>query len=357
MNLALNLANLTITPELLRLITEIDEFKGSWQVQNNQNPERLKSLRRVATIESIGSSTRIEGSKLTDAEIEALLSHSDSQTLLSRDEQEVTGYAEAIETVFNNYSSMPLTENYIKQLHSILLRRSEKDERHRGEYKKHSNNVEAFDEHGKSLGIVIETASPFDTPQKMLELIAWTRDTLDDNSYHPLLTIAIFNVVFLAIHPFQDGNGRLSRIVVNWLLLRSGYTYTPYTSLESVIERNKDAYYLALRKTQITLSNDDIDWSPWITFFMRSLKRQKDHLVEKTNSLEVYLNLPVESALIMQFLDAHQRITIKQAEKLPTGVARATLKNRFSELIKKGLIIRHGKARGTWYEKIGSKTI
>lgn len=351
MRAILNLTNLIITPEILKLIAEIDEFKGSWQVLNNQSPERLKNLRRVATIESIGSSTRIEGVKLTNAEIEPLLSSSDKQSLLSRDEQEVSGYAEAIETVFDSYASMPLTENYIKQLHNILLRHSEKDHRHRGEYKKHSNNVEAFDDKGKSLGVVIETASPFDTPRKMVELIAWSRDTIDDNSYHPLLVIAIFNVVFLAIHPFQDGNGRLSRIIVTWLLLRSGYTYIPYTSLESIIERSKEAYYLALRRTQTTLSQQDIDWLPWVNFFMRSLKKQKDHLIEKTSSLEQYLYLPKESALIMQFLDAHHRITIAEAEKLPIQTSRATLKKRFSELIEKGLIMRHGKARNTWYEK------
>ncbi len=347
----MDLSNLSITPELLRLITEIDEFKGSWRVQNAQSPERLQALRRVATIESIGSSTRIEGSKLSDTEIEELLSRVGKTSFLTRDEQEVAGYAEVMETVFENYSDIPITENYIKQLHATLLRHSDKDTRHRGEYKKHSNSVEAFDPEGKSLGVVFETTSPFDTPAQMQDLLVWTRDTLADNSYHPLIVTGIFSVVFLAIHPFQDGNGRLSRVLLSLLLLKAGYSYMPYASLESIVEKNKDAYYLALQRTQRTLYKNSIDWLPWLRFFLNSLKRQKDHLIEKTKALGQYTTLPHESMLIMQYVDAHHRITISDAEKVITSVSRPTIKNRLSQLVEKGLLVRHGKARGTWYSK------
>jgi len=350
----MDLTSLIITPELLRLISEIDEFKGSWRVQNAQSPERLQALRHVAAIESIGSSTRIEGSKLSDSEIEELLSNVGKTSFLTRDEQEVAGYAEVMETIFENFSDIPVTENYIKQLHATLLRHSDKDDRHRGEYKKHSNSVEAFDPSGKSLGVVFETTTPFDTPAQMQDLLLWIRETLGDNSYHPLIAVAIFNVIFLAIHPFQDGNGRLSRVLVNLLLLKAGYSYIPYASLESVVEKNKDAYYLALQRTQKTLKGDKTDWLPWVGFFLNSLKRQKDHLAEKTNALNYdgqYSALPYESMLIMQFVDSHHRITISDAEKLITSVSRPTIKNRLSKLVEGGLLMRHGKARGTWYSK------
>src|SRR5208283_1459643 len=170
-----------------------------------------------------------------------------------RDEEEVAGYAEAMNTVFESFNEISLTENHIKQLHAMLLKHSSKDTRHRGEYKKFPNHVEAFDKQGKSLGIIFETTSPFDTPQKMKELVEFTIKTLSEKELHPLITIAIFIVHFLAIHPFQDGNGRLSRLLTTLLLLRSGYEYVPYASLEAVIEANKDDYYLSLRKTQITL--------------------------------------------------------------------------------------------------------
>ncbi|MCW8922395.1 MAG: Fic family protein [Gammaproteobacteria bacterium] len=349
----MDLTSLTITPELLRLISEIDEFKGSWRVQNAQSPERLQALRHVATIESIGSSTRIEGSKLSDTEIEDLLSRVGKTSFLTRDEQEVAGYAEVMETIFENFADIPVTENYIKQFHTALLRHSEKDVRHRGEYKKHSNSVEAFDPDGKSLGVVFETTTPFDTPAQMQDLLVWIRETLEDNSYHPLIAIGVFNVIFLAIHPFQDGNGRLSRVLVNLLLLKAGYSYIPYASLESVVEKNKDAYYLALQRTQRTLKVDKTDWLPWLRFFLNSLKRQKDHLAEKTIALSQYSALPHESMLIMQYVDSHHRITISDAEKLITSISRPTIKNRLSKLVEDGLLVRHGKARGTWYSKLG----
>jgi len=210
----MNLTNLIITPELLRIISELDEFNGGWKAQNSNNPESLTQLRHVATIESIGSSTRIEGSKLSDNEIESLLGQVGKQSFAHRDEQEVIGYAEVMETVFENFQHISISENYIKQLHISLLRHASKDERHRGEYKKHSNSVEAFDVSGKSLGVVFETTSAFDTPQQMQDLVYWVRESLEDKSYHPLIVIAVFNVVFLAIHPFQDGNGRLSRVLI-----------------------------------------------------------------------------------------------------------------------------------------------
>src|SRR5271166_5977508 len=168
-----------ITPDLLALLSEIDEFKGAWRALGTLAPERLNALRRVATIESIGSSTRIEGSKLTDREVEHLLARLEIKQFASRDEQEVAGYAEVMETVFHAWSDIPITENHIKQLHRDLLRYSSKDERHRGEYKTLRNDVGAFDADGKMIGIVFETASPFDTPQRMTELIAWLKDACE----------------------------------------------------------------------------------------------------------------------------------------------------------------------------------
>ncbi len=346
----MDLSSLVITPELLRLIAEIDEFKGGWKAKESLNPDHLQALRRVATIESIGSSTRIEGSRLTNAEIEDLLSQVDKSSFQSRDEQEVAGHAEAMETVFEHFADIPVTENYIKQLHKILLRHSEKDGRHAGEYKKQSNNVEAFDADGRSLGVVIETATPFETPARMQELLSWTDASLQDRAFHPLIVIAVFNVLFLAIHPFQDGNGRLSRVLVSLLLLKAGYSYIPYSSLESIVEKNKDAYYLALQRTQKTLKPKNTDWLPWLTFFMTLLKRQKDHLVVVTES-KPYSDLPYESAQMMQFVDEHARITMRDAEKLIDTVSRPTIKNRLSDLVNQGLLVRKGKGRGTWYSK------
>lgn len=340
---------IVVTSEILKLISEIDEFKGAWRALGTLAPERLLALRRVATIESVGSSTRIEGSKLTDREIEALLTNLEIKQFDTRDEQEVAGYAEVMEMVFQSWSEIPLTENHIKQLHRDLLVHSQKDERHRGHYKTSSNSVAAFDEDGKQVGIVFETATPFDTPALMQELVEWVNKSRDEKELHPLLTIAIFVVVFLEIHPFQDGNGRLSRALTTLLLLQSGYAYVPYSSLESVIEQSKEAYYLALRQTQGTIRTDKPDWQPWIAFFLKALQQQMRRLAKKVEREKLLIStLPEHSIQILDHIRAHGRATIREMVTI-TGVSRNTLKEHFKSLLESGHIELHGKGRGAWY--------
>ena len=341
---------IAIRQDLLLLIAEIDEFKGQWQALKSLSPERLQQLRKVATIESVGSSTRIEGAKLTDVQVETLLSNLESGSFLTRDEQEVAGYAEAMDLVFQAYEDLHLTENHIRQLHQTLLRHSTKDERHRGDYKTLPNNVVAKSADGREIGVVFETTSPFDTPREMESLVRWAGKAMDESSMHPLLIIAVFKVVFLAIHPFQDGNGRLSRILTTLLLLRTGYEYVPFASLESIVEDNKDLYYKALRRTQTTLCNDEPDWQPWLSFFLRCLKKQKTNLAlkvqhEKEAQQET---LPSLSLQVLKLFEKHERLTIAQVVEL-TGANQNTLKVRLRELVKDGRIQRHGKARATWY--------
>ena len=341
---------LQITPEILRLIARIDEFKGAWRALGTLAPDRLSALRRVATIESIGSSTRIEGSKLSDREVEKLLSNLDIQSFETRDEQEVAGYAELMDLVFSAWRDISFNENHLKQLHQILLRHSEKDSRHRGQYKTNSNSVAAFDEDGVQIGIVFETASPFDTPRLMAQLVAWVNGERDKAQLHPLLIIAIFVVVFLEIHPFQDGNGRLSRVLTTLLLIQAGYAYVPYSSLESVIELNKEAYYIALRQTQGSIRTDVPNWQPWLVFFLRSLAEQVRRLEKKVEREKIVLAaLPELSLQIVEFAREHGRVTIGDAIKL-TAVSRNTLKQHFRKLVEHGHLNQQGSGRGVWYE-------
>jgi Fic family protein len=344
----LQTSSLQITPEMLSLVAEIDEFKGAWRALGTLAPERLSALRRVATIESIGSSTRIEGSRLSDREVERLLSSLEIKSFGSRDEQEVAGYAEVMETVFASWADIPTTENHIRQLHRDLLRYSDKDERHRGDYKTASNSVAAFDADGKQVGVVFETASPFETPRLMAELLAWFAQE-EGGRLHPLVIIGIFVVVFLAIHPFQDGNGRLSRVLTTLLLMRAGYAYVPYSSLESVIEQSKEGYYLALRRTQGTLRTEAPDWTPWLTFFLKALQRQMRRLREKVERERLLVaKLPELSIRILDHARDHGRVTIADAVAL-TGASRNTLKLHFKALREQRLLALHGEGRGAWY--------
>lgn len=348
-DMAINTHSLVITPEILSLIAEIDEFKGAWRALGTLAPERLSALRKVATIESIGSSTRIEGSKLSDQDVERLLSNLEIKAFETRDAQEVAGYAAVMETVFANVAVLDITENHIRQLHRDLLIHSPRDEHHRGNYKTTDNRISAFDTEGREIGAIFTTATPFDTPRLMTELVAWQRATLEDRSLHPLLVIAVFTVMFLAIHPFQDGNGRLSRVLTTLLLLQSGYTYVPYSSLESVIEQSKEAYYLALRQTQGTLDDKAPAWEPWVTYFLRGLQQQKRRLETKIARERILMEtLPALSVQILDLVKAHGQVTISQITTL-TAANRNTVKKHLQMLVAANRLAQHGSGKGTWY--------
>jgi Fic family protein len=344
-----NLETIKIDVTILNIISELDEFKGLWKSLTLVASERYSELKKIATIESIGSSTRIEGSKLTDAEIATLLSDVSVKSFISRDEQEVAGYAFIMNTIFNSWGEIALTENYIKQLHRDLLQYSIKDERHRGEYKKVDNNVVAFDKDDKKIGIIFQTASPFETPIRMQELISWTNANLKNPNLHKLIVIAIFVVVFLEIHPFQDGNGRLSRALTSLLLLKSGYTYVPYSSLENVIEHNKKSYYLALQSCQKTIRSKKPNWSSWIVFFLNSLVQQKRMLEKKIALQDNTLDSLSELSLnIVKMAKLKGRVT---TEEIINGLnaKRGTVKDHLRSLVQNGYLIRHGRGKGTWY--------
>jgi Fic family protein len=342
------LARLELTPKLLLDIASLDEFKGQWKALGGLAPDRLNALRRVATIESVGSSTRIEGVQLSDGEIERLLSGLDTTSFRSRDEQEVAGYADLMTLIFDSWADIALSENHIKQLHEVLLRHSDKDERHRGHYKKVPNHVEAFDDRGHSLGIVFATATPFETPEKMRALVSWAEVLLESRGAHPVLIIAAFVVRFLAIHPFQDGNGRLSRALTTLLLLRAGYTYVPYSSLERVIEDNKDAYYRSLRRAQATLDVDEARLGDWIEFFVRMLLRQKDALQAQIDREHLIAPIDTLSRQIMDLARQRGRVAVRDAVAV-TKAPRPTVKRHLRILVDANLLAARGQGRGSYY--------
>ena len=346
-----NNRDIVITPETLNNIAEIDAFNGAWTGGAVRlSADDLRVMRRVATIESVGSSNRIEGNRMTDTEIEALFANINQQSFTTRDQQEVAGYSDLVNTIFENYATIPLSENYIKQLHKILLNYSDKDARHRGEYKKDSNRVAAFDANGNEIGSIFETATPFDTPHLMADVVKWTNDTLADRFFHPIITIGVFVVHFLSIHPFTDGNGRLSRALTILLMLKSGYTYMPYASMESVIEATKDAYYRALRGTQKTIWTDRIDYEPWLTFFVRSLVTQKRMLenkiaqVRSTNTARLSTTQREIMALFESALELNIPQIVSAIPKNPETIRKAV-----QALVKRGHIAKHGTTRGTVY--------
>lgn len=348
MDMKLHEKNIIITPKMLKLISEIDEFKGSWAALGQLAPDRLTSLRKVATIESVASSTRIEGVKLSDSEVKILLSGLDINSFKSRDEEEVAGYAELMNLIFDSFMELPPSENIIKQIHQILLKYSSKDVRHRGEYKKLNNHVEAYGPDGKSLGVIFQTATPMETPYEMEALCIWVQKELVEPEQHPLIVISIFILEFLAIHPFQDGNGRLSRALTTLLLLRLGYDYVPFSSMERVIEENKDQYYLALRSAQTEAPKKSDELVSWITFFLTCMSKQKNTLVSKLKKEKSLMSLPKLSEQIIIALKDHGKLSLAEIVKL-TGANRNTVKAHLFRLVDANQIQKEGKAKGTRY--------
>lgn len=333
--------------ELVRLIGELDHFRGTWRKMQEIRAERLMQLRQVTTIESTASSTRIEGVELTDAEVARVLEGIRSDSFRARDEEEVKGYAELLTLIYESYAEIPLSENHVRQLHRVLLGHSTKDERHRGEYKKVPNDVvrkrgDVIEE------VVFRTATPFETPALMTQLIETTNVAFADRALHPLVAIGRFVVDFLAIHPFQDGNGRLARALTTLLLLRTGYDYVPYASLERVIEDNKPHYYVALRESQLAMRENAADFGAWLFFFLRALKAQQESLASKLEIEKAMLELSDLQQRIADLIAARVRMTGPELARA-LGLTDRAARYHLDVLRSRGIIAARGKKRGSYY--------
>ncbi|XCN74396.1 MAG: Fic family protein [Candidatus Electrothrix aestuarii] len=261
----------TTNQQLIQLIAEIDLFRGKWDHLEHLHPVFLQELKGMATIQSIGSSTRIEGATLSDAEIEQLIADLKVNKLENRDEQEVVGYYDVLELIFDNAEDIQLTENYIMQLHTLLLRYSTKDSGQKGAYKKVSNKVVASYPDGTQR-VIFNTTEPYLVPKEMEELLSWTKTCLETQKYHPLLVVGLFIYEFLSIHPFHDGNGRLSRLLTTLLLIKLDYDFIQYISFEHIIENRKERYYAALMECQRQRNTDEEHLDTWMLFFLNALK-------------------------------------------------------------------------------------
>jgi Fic family protein len=330
--------------EIVNLLSEIDIFKGKWQFLKNIEPDRLKELRRTTIVTSSGASTRIEGAELSDQEIEARLLGLKIDKISNRSEEEVQSYIETLVEVLDNFDEIKITENYIKYLHKKILSYVSKDTRHRGDYKKNTNDVAMY-ENGKLAGIVMKTSSPFDTPFHMEKLITEFNKSWDEKEVHKLILISEFIIRFLKIHPFQDGNGRLSRILTNLLMLKAGYNFVEYSSHEKIIEDNKKKYYVSLRKDQKNL-DDNIFPQNWTVFFLNIIQKQIKVLEDKISISESYT--PVEEA-ILTLLKTESKVTNEMIRN-KFDFNPNTVKSAFQKLVKKNKIIAYGERKGRHYK-------
>lgn len=263
-----------IIEEVYSLIAEIDSVKNSFSLTNNLLPQTINRLTSSLIVTSAGASNRIEGNKLNDNQVDKLYKNLNIQKFKTRDEQEVAGYIEVLQEILANYQNIKINESIILGFHDQMLKYSEKDSRHKGGYKFGSNRVEAKDHDGNLVGIIFDPTPQHLVKKEIQDLIEWHSFCKNERQKHPLILIANFIFEYLAIHPFQDGNGRTSRLLTNLMLLQSGYNFTNIVSHEKLIENNKADYYLALNKTQKTWKSENEDISQWLLFFLKIVNGQ-----------------------------------------------------------------------------------
>jgi Fic family protein len=332
-----------------QLLGVIDTFRGSWKVLEQTKSGYLKELRKIATIESIGSSTRIEGSTLTDEEVGKLLRSVKISKLEKRDEQEVVGYYEALEIILENFEEIPLTLNYIHQLHSLLLKHSHKDQSHKGHFKNVSNQVVANYPEGTQR-IIFRTTEPHLTANEMEALMWWTSERFEKRDLHSLLIVSTFVYEFLSIHPYQDGNGRLSRLLTTFLLLKLDYRFIQYVSFEHVIENKKEAYYRALMDGQKNRYSEEERIDKWTLFFLDSLIRLTQRLEVKYETYsKLKISLNGRQQQLLAFVKDNEPVQIKEVDQALEGYSRNTIKKDLAYLVNEGVLLRTGAGRGVRY--------
>lgn len=333
------------------LIDKINEIKGRWVGGAQLNPQALGRLKRSVLITSTGASTRIEGAKLSDEDVEKLMRGLSMQKFTDRDTQEVKGYYELLENVFNSWKHIPFSESTIKHSHQELLKYVRKDEQHRGEYKKTENKVEMINKAGESIGVLFDTTPAYLTPKEMQELVEWTREALAEKEINPLLIIGNFLVEFLNIHPFQDGNGRLSRVLTNLLMLKAGYAYMPYVSHEKLIEDNKAEYYVTLRKSQKTFKTEKEDIIQWLEFFLTISLAQAREAIELLSKENIEKLLSPKQLVVWEYLESVHEATPKEISET-ISVARPTVSQALDVLMRLKKVKRIGQGRTTRYAKL-----
>lgn len=335
--------------DLMKKLSVIDSFKGTWETIELKNSKHLKELRKIATIESIGSSTRIEGATLTDEEVEKLLKSVKITKLTTREQQEVVGYYDTLKIILDNYEDIDLSERYIHQLHGMLLKHSGKDQSHKGKYKKLSNQVVANYPDGTQRTI-FRTTEPGLTAKEMEELLIWVNERIEKTDMHPVMVTAAFVYEFLSIHPYQDGNGRLSRLLTTLLLMKQGYEFTQYVSFEHIIEERKEDYYRTLMDGQKNRYKETELIDKWMLFFLDCLVTLIKRLEVK---YEVYSKLKKElnerQSAILEFIKKEQKVRMSELENVFDTFSRNTLKKDVAYLVSEGLLLKTGERSGTRY--------
>ena len=336
---------LNLSFEILGFLSAIDRFGGEWSgIERRQGTQTLKQLKSIATVHSVGASTRIEGSKMTNDEVrELIFKNIKIEKLVERDQQEVLGYFNVLDIISESYRDIDITENSLKNLHNQLMKYSDKDQYHKGNYKTTPNSVEATHPDGTKTIIFNTTPPGIQTEDAMRALIDWYHN---DNTTPPLIKSAIFVYDFLSIHPFQDGNGRLSRLLGTLLLLKHGYPWIQYVSFEHEIENRKVEYYRVLMDCQQNRPGEDV--TSWLVFFLDCLNNIQNNLKKKLETQKSENQLSPRDKMIYTFVENHPGCKSGEISK-KLNIPLPTVKKLLTEMVDAKMLSKYGTGAGTNY--------
>ena len=339
------LENKTWDNEITGLLSFIHEERGKQALYLKQKPTELEKLVEIAKIQSTEASNAIEGIRTTDTRLKQLMS--DKTTPRSRDEKEIAGYRDALNIVHESFDYIPLRVNYILQLHQILLSHTESS--FGGQFKNVQNYISATNQAGETFTL-FTPLDPFETPMAMEQLCDEYNRIIGEGKVDPLLVIPIFIHDFLCVHPFIDGNGRMSRLLTTLLLYRNGYYVGRYISLEAKISKNKDLYYDALYASQQNWHEGNDDPTPFIKYLLGTIvAAYKDFesrvsLVSDSESTEDIVRNAVQSTI--------GKFTKADIRELVPSVGEKSLERYIKLLCDKGEIEKHGTGRATYYVRV-----
>ena len=332
-----------LTPEITALLSAIHEFKGKQELYLNAKPDVLNALMEVAKVQSTTSSNRIEGISTTDVRMRELMSQKTIPR--NRNEQEIAGYRDVLKTIHESHDFISITPNILLQLHRDLY--SKLPQGIGGHWKLNDNVIEETDATGNT-SVRFRPASAVETPAAMDSLCAAYRRAVDEARFDPLMLIPMFIFDFLCIHPFHDGNGRMSRLLTLLLLYRSGFLVGKYISVEMLIEESKSDYYEALQASSINWHENGCDMSPYVKYTLgiilkayRELESRVERLVSARMSKADRIRAVVNETLGK----VTKRDILVKCPDISTSMVELTLK----ALLDEGVIRKIGNGRASAY--------
>jgi len=336
--------------DLITAIAEIDECKGWFEGRGLPDAAILQRLTQRVVKVSAAASLRIGGRDGPQADVgPRWRGNSGRGRPDPHDAGHVAGYAELLQAVFDEYRRMQLGEDLILQFHARVLRYSHTDQRRRGKYKTVPDSSRSY-LHRKMEPVALRAADPDLAPRAMAAATTWTVSRLASSEFHPLLVIAGFILEFLAIRPFARGNGRVSRVLTNLLLLQRGYAHVQYASLDNIIAERWTEYYLGLRRSQANTSLPRPDITPWLGAFLETLQIQSRQLKSLLAGHADTRLLSANQLRVLHLLERSGEVTNRFLQD-ELGLPKDTAKQVLNRLVALNLVQRRGAGRAVTYRK------